>query len=70
MEMTFSEFLMCQNLSSILLYHQEQRLGGAISFGRAGAPEVMTVHNKTVGPRANHKSKAIPLLQSESGDSQ
>lgn len=67
MGMTFSEYLMCQNQRRNLLYHQKQRL--AIPFGRAGAPEVMTLHSKTAGSCANHKSKAIPLLQSECGNS-
>lgn len=38
MEMTFSEFLMCQTLSSILSFRQGQRLGGSISFEQSWCP--------------------------------
>lgn len=63
MEMTFSKFLMCQTLSSILSYRQDKGLEAPFLLSRVGAQEVMTLHSETAGSHTDLKSKAPPLLQ-------
>ena len=67
--MAFSEFLMCQTLSSILSYHQGQRLGGSISFEQSWCPRSYdSTQWNCWSPRKSQVQG--PTFVAESGDSQ